>query len=130
MGYLWALLSVLLVSCAQLIMKWAMMALPPVSQRNALFSSFLSLSPGASALIVGLIAYVVSMACWFLALRRIALSKAYPLLSLSYVLVWAAATWLPGFNERFSTGKLFGICAIFAGLLLISLSSGRRSKTN
>ena len=30
MGYFWALMSVLLVSCAQLIMKWAMVALPPV----------------------------------------------------------------------------------------------------
>lgn len=126
MGYFWALMSVLLVSCAQLIMKWAMMTLPPVSQHQELIAAFLSLSPGALALFAGLFAYVFSMCCWFLALRRIALSKAYPLLSLSYVLVWATAIWLPWLNESFSMGKLIGVSVIFIGLLLVCLPQRRR----
>lgn len=126
MGYFWALMSVLLVSCAQLIMKWAMMTLPPVSQHAELLAAFLSLSPGALALFVGLFAYAFSMGCWFLALRRIALSKAYPLLSLSYVLVWATAIWLPWLNESFSTGKLMGVSVIFIGLLLVCLPQRKR----
>ncbi|TNV21720.1 4-amino-4-deoxy-L-arabinose-phospho-UDP flippase [Buttiauxella sp. B2] len=126
MGYFWALMSVLLVSCAQLIMKWAMMTLPPVSQHAELLMAFLSLSSGALALFVGLFAYVFSMGCWFLALRRIALSKAYPLLSLSYVLVWATAIWLPWLNESFSTGKLVGVSVIFIGLLMVCLPQRKR----
>ncbi len=126
MGYFWALMSVLLVSCAQLIMKWAMVALPPVERPETLLRALLGLSPGALALVVGLLAYAFSMGFWFLALRRIALSKAYPLLSLSYVLVWGAAIWLPWLNERFSAGKLLGVSAIFIGLLLVCLPSGKR----
>lgn len=126
MGYFWALISVLLVSGAQLIMKWAMMTLPPVSQHNDLIAAFLNMTPSAQALIAGLVAYALSMCCWFLALRRIALSKAYPLLSLSYVLVWAAAIWLPWLNERFSAGKLIGVSVIFIGLLLVCLPQRKR----
>lgn len=44
MGYFWALMSVLLVSCAQLMMKWAMVTLPPVGQRDAFISAFVSVS--------------------------------------------------------------------------------------
>lgn len=121
MGYFWALMSVLLVSGAQLVMKWAMTTLPPVAQHQALLEAFYRFTPAAAALVIGLLAYAISMACWFLALRRIALSKAYPLLSLSYVLVWGAAIWLPWLNERFSAGKLIGVSAIFIGLLLVCL---------
>ena len=114
-------MSVLLVSGAQLIMKWAMVSLPPVGQTDALMSAFMSVTPGAVALVIGLFAYVFSMGCWYMALRRIALSKAYPLLSLSYVLVWAAAIGLPWLHEPFSVGKLAGVSVIFVGLLLVCL---------
>lgn len=126
MGYFWAMMSVLLVSCAQLMMKWAMVALPPVARPEALLSAFVIFSPGAVALILGLLAYVISMGCWFLALRCIALSKAYPLLSLSYVLVWAAAIWLPWLHESFSVGKLVGVGVIFIGILLVCIPDRKR----
>ncbi|CAM8084995.1 4-amino-4-deoxy-L-arabinose-phosphoundecaprenol flippase subunit ArnF [Cronobacter turicensis] len=126
MGYVWALTSVLLVSCAQLMMKWAMMSLPLVTQPDALMAAILTLSPGAVALLAGLIAYTCSMGCWFLALRRMALSKAYPLLSLSYVLVWAAAICIPWLNERFSMGKMTGVAVIFIGLLMVCIPVRKR----
>lgn len=126
MGYFWALMSVLLVSAAQLTMKWAMVELPPFNQINAMLTALISLTPGALALLAGLLAYALSMVCWFLALQRIALSKAYPLLSLSYVLVWAAAIWLPWLHESFSPGKLLGVSVIFIGLLLICWPEPKR----
>jgi undecaprenyl phosphate-alpha-L-ara4N flippase subunit ArnF len=119
MGILWALCSVLLVSGAQLLLRWSMMSLPSVGEPSAFFSALLSWPFAACALFAGLAAYACSMLCWLLALRRIALSKAYPLLSLSYVLVWAAALILPAFNEVFQWGKLAGVALIFSGLLLI-----------
>ena len=126
MGYVWALMSVLLVSGAQLVLKWAMVTLPPVSHPQEMLNALLGLSNGALALCAGILAYALSMVCWFLALRHIALSKAYPLLSLSYVLVWAAAIWLPWLNERFSAGKLVGVSVIFIGLLLVCLPERKR----
>lgn len=120
MGYLWALCSVLLVSGAQLAMKWAVMQFPQAAFTLAFLCAVLFENlPGLLVLCCGLLAYALSMVCWYLALRRIPLSKAYPLLSLSYVLVWAAAIALPWLNEPFSTVKLVGVGVIFIGLLLI-----------
>ncbi len=123
MGYIWALMSVLLVSGAQLMMKWAMMSLPLVTQPWALLQAILTFSPGAVGLLAGLCAYACSMGCWFLALRRMALSKAYPLLSLSYVLVWIAAIWL---HESYSVGKMIGVAVIFIGLLMVCIPARKR----
>lgn len=116
MGAALALCSVLLVSGAQLLLRWAMMNLPDAA---AMVNALSSGSAAALALVGGLAAYVVSLCFWFLALRRIALSKACPLLSLSYVLVWGGALFLPYFQEVFHWGKLAGVALILAGLLLI-----------
>lgn len=128
MGYLWALCSVLLVSGAQLAMKWAVMQFPQATFELAFLSAVLFENlPGLLSLFCGLLAYALSMVCWYLALRRIPLSKAYPLLSLSYVLVWAAAIAFPWLNESFSALKLVGVGVIFIGLLLIFIPA--RSST-
>ena len=119
MGWLLACASVLLVSVAQLLLKWAMVRLPAIGQLSRFVPDVLSLTPASGALFCGLLAYALSMVCWLLALQRMPLSRAYPLLSMSYLLVWLAALWLPGINEVFVWGKLAGGGLILAGLLLI-----------
>ena len=109
-GAFWALCSVLLVSAAQLLLRNAMQALPPVSNVLAFVSALWHFSSGTGALLLGLMGYVASMGCWYLALHRMALSKAYALLSLSYILVWGAAILLPGWG----------------GTLLLARAGGRR----
>ncbi|EPF17553.1 Undecaprenyl phosphate-aminoarabinose flippase subunit ArnF [Cedecea davisae] len=128
MGYIWALMSVLLVSGAQLAMKWAMIQFPAASLSLDFAWAVLSGGYALFALLCGLAAYAFSMGCWYLALRRIPLSKAYPLLSLSYVLVWVSAINLPWLNEAFSPEKLIGVAAIFFGLVLICLPHNLRHK--
>ncbi|EGS2006348.1 4-amino-4-deoxy-L-arabinose-phosphoundecaprenol flippase subunit ArnF [Enterobacter quasiroggenkampii] len=118
-GAFWALCSVLLVSAAQLLLRSAMQALPPVSDVLALISALWHFSSGTGALLLGLMGYVASMGCWYLALHRMALSKAYALLSLSYILVWGAAILLPGWEERFSWHGLVGVGFIILGVLTI-----------
>lgn len=108
MGYIWALMSVLLVSEAQLSMKWAMIQFPPAAPSLEFFTAVLFGGYSLLALICGLAAYAFSMGCWYMAIKRIPLSKAYPLLSLSYVLVWFAAINLPWLNEELSPEKLIG----------------------
>jgi len=119
-GVSYALTSVLLVSAAQLLMKWAMSnlgeyfegmdSLAVLSEHT--FSYFLALAGG-------LICYGVSMLLWVKALHTLTLSKAYPLLSLSYGLVYLGAIIIPGLNEPFSWLKISGILLIFAGISLI-----------
>ncbi|MFE8116027.1 4-amino-4-deoxy-L-arabinose-phosphoundecaprenol flippase subunit ArnF [Brenneria goodwinii] len=113
-GYGLALCSVMLVTAAQLMLRWAMMQLPGVDAIAEWRS--ISLRP-ALVLCGGLIAYGLSMLCWLLALRRLPLSRAYPVLSLSYVLVWMLAILLPAFAEPFHPGALAGVVLILLGLL-------------
>ena len=119
MGFFWALLSVGLVSAAQLLLRSAMMALPPLTDIVAFLQHLLHFQPGTFGLFFGLLGYLLSMVCWYFALHRLPLSKAYALLSLSYILVWAAAILLPGWGERFSWHGLVGVGFIMLGVLTI-----------
>ena len=127
-GAFWALCSVVLVSAAQLLLRHAMLALPPVSDIFAFISALWHFSSGTGALMLGLTGYCASMGCWYLALHRMALSKAYALLSLSYILVWSAAILLPGWGEYFSWRGLAGVGLIILGVLVIFMPQKYRSK--
>ena len=74
-GAFWALCSVLLVSAAQLLLRNAMQALPPVSEILAFVSALWHFSSGTGALLLGLTGYVASMGCWYLALHRMAQAR-------------------------------------------------------
>jgi len=117
-GYGWVTGSVLLVSMAQLMMRWAMLQLPELTALAAAGISF-ALLP-ALMLLTGLGTYGLSMLCWIQALRHFPLNRVYPLLSLSYVLVWLAAVGLPFFHESFSWRGLAGIAVIIIGVLCIA----------
>ncbi|MBK0096118.1 4-amino-4-deoxy-L-arabinose-phospho-UDP flippase [Erwinia sp. S63] len=118
-GVILALCSVLLVSLAQLVLRAAMLDFPPIA---ALLSPQLwqHLQP-LLLLCLGLGAYALSMLCWMLALRHLPLNRLYPLLSLSYVLVWLAAISLPMFGEAFRWSSFAGVLLIVFGLLCVSL---------
>ncbi|ANI80849.1 4-amino-4-deoxy-L-arabinose-phosphoundecaprenol flippase subunit ArnF [Kosakonia oryzae] len=126
-GMVWALASVLLVSVAQLLLRYAMVSLPPVSLSWEFVSVLLQPQKGTLALIAGLFGYLASMGCWYFALHRLPLSKAYALLSVSYILVWVAAIWLPGWHEPFSLRGGLGVLLIVAGVLVIFLPGRSRA---
>lgn len=117
MGIIWALLSVILVSAAQLLLRSAMLTLPAVSDIGTLLWNVGQFQPGMGALLLGLSGYLASMVCWFFALKRLPLAKAYALLSLSYISVWAAALGLQ--NEAFSWPGLAGVLLVMAGVMTI-----------
>lgn len=127
-GTFWALCSVTLVSIAQLLLRSAMVVLPPVAEPLTLLAALLHFAPGSGMLLLGLSGYIASMGCWYLALHRMALSLAYALLSLSYILVWIAAIVLPGWNEAFSWTGLAGVGLIIAGVLVIFLPAVQKAK--
>ncbi|MDR2016815.1 MAG: EamA family transporter [Burkholderiales bacterium] len=68
----------------------------------------------------GIVFYVLSMLCWLKVLHALPLSRAYPLLSLSYVLVGMATAALPCFNETLTLLKIAGIATVLIGVWLIS----------
>lgn len=124
--------SILLTSVAQLLFRaamshaggerdgvglaaWAMLnALPP---------------PAMLMLVIGLSCYALSMLAWIIALSRFDVSVAYPALSVSYVLVYCGAVYLPWLQESSSPLKLAGIATIAVGVFLVASSGSRSSGT-
>lgn len=117
----WAMGSVVLVSAAQLGMRWGMSRLP--SPGRWLELKVLAQLDLGAVLVIGLCiaAYALSMLAWLLALRDLPLSRAYSLLSVSYVLVYGLAAVLPFFNETFTVSKTLGVMLIVMGVLTINL---------
>ncbi|WP_370677693.1 4-amino-4-deoxy-L-arabinose-phosphoundecaprenol flippase subunit ArnF [Pleomorphomonas sp. PLEO] len=114
-----ALLSVLLASTAQLLMKGGIAALPPMADLATFVPALWHVWPATLAVAAGLVTYVASMLSWYFALKSLPLSIAYPLLSLSYVIVWLAAIALPTFPDTFTLGKAGAMAMIMAGVYLV-----------
>ena len=68
----------------------------------------------------GLACYGVSVVVWILALSRVEVSIAYPMLSLGYVVNAFAAYWL--FGEALSPQKLVAIGIIIIGVYVLARS--------
>lgn len=68
----------------------------------------------------GLGFYVVSVVVWIMALSRVEVSIAYPMLSIGYVVNALAAWWL--FGEAVSLTRLAGIGVIIIGVYIVSRS--------
>ncbi|PHM45699.1 4-amino-4-deoxy-L-arabinose-phospho-UDP flippase [Xenorhabdus mauleonii] len=121
-GYLWGITSVLLITIAQLLLKWGVVHLPPLSL-SAYWLDIDWLWQHHNPLLMilaGLSGYALSMLCWFFTLKYLPLNKAYPIISLSYVFVYLMAAILPWFNEPISLLKTVGVICILSGVWLIS----------
>lgn len=68
----------------------------------------------------GLACYVVSVAVWIMALSRVEVSVAYPMLSIGYVVNAVAAYFL--FGEAVGVQRLIGIGIIVVGVYVVARS--------
>jgi len=68
----------------------------------------------------GLACYVISVVVWILALSRVQVSIAYPMLSMGYVVTAFAAWWLMG--EPVNAMRMSGIAVIIVGVYLVARS--------
>lgn len=118
--------SIVLTSCAQLLFRVAM--------QNVAIGDVFSISetsiraPDMLFLLTGLALYACSMLAWIFALSRLTVSFAYPLLSLSYVIVYLAAVELPGLEETPSLTKLAGSVVMVLGVFTMALDSIQESR--
>jgi multidrug transporter EmrE-like cation transporter len=68
----------------------------------------------------GIACYVVSVVVWILALSRVEVSIAYPMLSIGYVVNAVAAYYL--FGETVTATRLAGIAVIVLGVFIVARS--------
>ena len=123
--------SIVLSALGQLGMKAGMQNLKLARAGGAIAWPALSTPPLRDALVFtagGLAAYGLSLLAWLAVLVRYRLSYAYPLLALSYVLVYAGATQWPALAEAATPQRTIGTLLILAGVALASLTGGRASR--
>lgn len=114
------LTGVLLNAVAQLALKASVSDTGVISlDMQSLFSSAGSLATNLW-LWMGLICYGISVIVWILALSRVDVSIAYPMLSIGYI-VNAVAAWHL-FDEPMNIGKIVGIGIIIVGVYILARS--------
>ena len=69
-------------------------------------------------IVTALFCYALSVVIWILALSRVPVSIAFPMLSMAYVVNAIAAYYLLG--EAFNPTKLVGMAVIILGVIIIS----------
>lgn len=116
------LTGVLLNAVAQLLLKAGAGSLADVELRasNAVVIAGRLLI--SIPILAGLACYALSVVVWILALARVEVSVAYPMLSIGYVVNALAAWWL--FGENLTGARLAGIGVILVGVWLVARTSG------
>src|SRR3954467_12478022 len=112
--------GVMLNACAQLLLKAGTNSIGvfEFSRENIVPAGWkLATEPH---IVGGLACYVVSVVVWVMALSRVEVSVAYPLLSVGYVVNALAAWYL--FGEAVTPMRLAGIGVIIIGVCLVTRS--------
>ena len=122
--------SIVLSALGQLGMKAGMQSLK-LARAGGIAWSAMPTPPLRDAVLfttAGLAAYGLSLVAWLAVLVRYRLSYAYPLLALSYVIVYAGATQWPALAEAATPQRTIGTLLILAGVAIASLTGGRASR--
>jgi multidrug transporter EmrE-like cation transporter len=116
--FLLILAGVLLNAGAQLLLKAGVSPLGAISLEPATALRTLGQVLSQMPILAGLACYVVSVGIWIVALSRVPVSLAYPMLSLGYVVNALAAWWL--FGEMLGPARWGGIALILAGVFVMA----------
>ncbi|MDP2027063.1 SMR family transporter [Sulfuriferula sp.] len=119
-SWLLILSGVLLNACAQLLLKAGTNSVGTFSfTSDNVWPIGLKLA-SEPHILGGLTCYVISVVVWIMALSRVEVSLAYPMLSIGYVVNALAAWWL--FGEALTIERLVGIGVIIFGVFILARS--------
>jgi multidrug transporter EmrE-like cation transporter len=107
--YFFIFLSILLGACAQILMKLG------TQHDSGLIQLFLNWQ-----VLSGLALYGLSAILWILAISKVQLSFAYPMVAFGYVIVFVASYFL--FGDDLNVWRISGLVFIIVGVVLISRS--------
>jgi multidrug transporter EmrE-like cation transporter len=114
------LTGVLLNAVAQLLLKAGSRAIADVTLNVGNAWTIIERIAINPPILGGLVCYAISVVVWILALSRVEVSIAYPMLSVGYV-VNAIAAWML-FGEDLNSARIAGIGVIIVGVWLVARS--------
>jgi len=114
------LTGVMLNAVAQLLLKAGARAIGGLEFSAANAAAIAGRLALNAPIIAGLACYAVSVVVWVLALSRVDVSVAYPMLSVGYVVNAVAAAWL--FGEPLGAMRIAGIGVIIVGVWMVARS--------
>ncbi|MDP3728085.1 MAG: SMR family transporter [bacterium] len=117
MGLFLVLVSVLLVDVGQLFLKYGMNQIGNLDFHAGYIMTFVGIFSNVYVLI-GAVLFVSSSLGWLLALSKVPLSYAYPIVSLGYVFV-SVLSWM-FFEENLSLLRIVGLSIIVGGVFFLS----------
>lgn len=115
-GMICVTITILLTVYGQVVLKWRVALYPPLPDgaQNVLIHLFkLSTTPWVAS---ALIAYVLAVGSWMVALTKFELSAAYPFMSLSFVGVAMLSVMLLG--ETMNMAQVMGLSLVVLGLVI------------
>ncbi|OUM03755.1 SMR family transporter [Variovorax sp. JS1663] len=111
--------GVLLNSVAQLLLKAGAKTLGHVSMGSLASLTAAAWNAGTQPwVLLGLVCYFISAGLWILALTRVDVTVAYPMLSMGYVIA-ALLAWQI-FGEPLTGNRVLGIAIILVGVVVLS----------
>ncbi|AKP72810.1 4-amino-4-deoxy-L-arabinose transferase [Piscirickettsia salmonis] len=113
------LLSVMLNAAAQIFLKLGMERIGRISLEHIPHVLPLAYKAATNPFIIaGFACYAVSLVTWMVVLSRVAVSYAYPMLSVGYIVTAVAGYYL--FSEPLTVTRVLGIIVIILGVILIN----------
>lgn len=119
-AFLLIISGVVLNAIAQFLLKMATNKVGIIQASNALDLNMLTALFGQWPMLTGLLCYGLSLLIWLMALSRVDVTLAYPMLALGYVINAFAAQHL--LNETLSPQRWIAIGIIMLGVLLLAKS--------
>lgn len=113
-----AVASILLASIGQVLLKIGVARLGGVRFSQATLISTLMSVATQPAIVGGLALFGASMLLWLNVLSSMDLSKAYPMVGLSYVMITILSRFVLG--ETITASRLLGIALILAGVTVVA----------
>lgn len=121
MGYLYIFITLVLTVYGQMILKWRLNQFTDWPSSFMGKAIFLMKSVFDPYIFSSFFSAFLASLLWMAALREFELSKAYPMMSLSFVLVMILSYFL--FGETMNIQKIAGTILVLGGIFLISNAS-------
>ena len=120
MVYVMVLVSVAAMAAAQLLLKKGLLVLGRFPENLGDVPPFLLKACASPYMIAAVVMTIVTALAWLVAVSRSEISRMYPFMGLSYVLVAAFSWWI--FKEDVNALRWAGVIVICSGVFLVSRS--------